>query len=406
MFNSRRVFAVTGLAVALAASWMAFGPGEAQKAEAQQAGGGQDVKDNLNQAAASVVAAAELSVHAARGEDEILQRLDYSIEALRILGVLGATDTGAQSEKLLDDVQAKVSPAAAEVVIRMRLARQLQHWSKLSKTEHEKALNRFVSDVQSEGLTPGHADLLLRLTDNLEMGNQGALAANAIKKLLPAFENSSEPSLQRRTPVLQGIVHRLELVGKPFELEGTLLDGAEFDWGQYRGKVVLVDFFANWCGICREEVPIILQAHRAYRNKGFEVVGVSVDKHPQLAEAYRQETGFGFPTLFSKDPRAMEWKSPMAVKYGVTSLPRAILVDQKGNVVETVARGERLIEHLRELLGPPGAPLGLGGLGEIDGVPTDDGSSEPSDVVPAAFEETADAPTDASEATAPAVPEN
>ncbi len=385
MTKSRRILALIAVSAAVVALWMACGPGEySRQAEAQQAANGQqDMQANLDQAAAAVVAAAEQGAHAARSEEQLLKRTDLSVEALRILGQLGARDTDAQAEKLLDDVQANASPAAAEVIIRMRLARKLQRWSQLSKTEREKAIDRFVSDVQNEGLTPGHADLLLRLADNLEMSNQQELAAQAVNALLPAFRDSTEPSVERRTPIMEGIAHRLNLVGKPFELEGTLLDGAEFDWSGYRGKVVLVDFFANWCGVCREEVPIILQAYRAYRDKGFEVVGVSLDEKPALAEAYRQETGFDFPTLFSSDPRAMEWKHPMATKYGVTSLPRAILVDQLGNVVDTIARGPRLIQHLRELLGPPST--GLGGLGDLNAEPPGE-SDDRSAVAPAAFE--------------------
>ncbi len=393
MNSSRRVFVLIAFVVAVFALWMAYGPGEnLQRAEAQEAGAGeQDMQANLDRAAESVIAAAAQGVHAAGSEDQLLERTDLSIEALRILGLLGASDIDAKAAKLLDEVQAKASPAAAEVIVRMRLARQLQQWSKLSAAEREKAINRFVSDVQAEGLTPGHADLLLRLTDNLEMGGQGKLAASAVTALLPAFKSSSEPSVQRRTPLMEGIVRRLDLVGKPFELEGDLLDGSEFDWDSYRGKVVLVDFFANWCGVCREEVPIILQCYQAYHDKGFEVVGVSLDKQAQLAEAYRQETGFEFPVLFSSDPRAMEWNSPLATKYGVTSLPRAILVDQQGNVVDTIARGERLLQNLQKLLGAP-----AGGLGE---------ASEDSGVVPASFNESADENDAAENSAAPAVPE-
>jgi thiol-disulfide isomerase/thioredoxin len=407
MMTRRRVFALIGIPVAVLVLWTALAPGDyAPEAQAQQAASDKgDMRANLNQAAESVVAAAMQGVSASRSEQQILERTDLSVEALRILGLLGASGTDMQATKLLDDVQAKVSPAAAEVLIRMRLARQLQRWSQLSSAERDKALKRFVSDVQSSGLTPGHADLLLRLTDNLEMGGQGALVANAIQELLPAFQNSTEPEIQRRTPVMQGIVHRLNLAGKPLELEGTLLDGSEFHWGAYRGKVVLVDFFANWCQVCREEVPITLQAYAAYKDKGFEVVGVSLDKQPQLAKMYQKETGFQFPTLFSSDSRAMEWKSPMAVKYGVTSLPRAILVDQQGNVVTTVARGERLIQHLHELLGPPGRGFG-GGVGQLDGQPTDDGTAGQSEVVPTSFDDSVQFGSEGGEAAVPSVPED
>jgi thiol-disulfide isomerase/thioredoxin len=286
-----------------------------------------------------------------------------------------------------------VSPAAAEVVIRMRLGRQLQRWSQLGKTEREKAINRFVSDVQSAGLTPGNAELLRRLSDNLEMGGQGNLAAHAIKELLPAFRSSTEPGLQRQAPLMEGIARRLELVGKPFELEGTLLDGSKFDWNAYRGKVVLLDFFQNSCVVCREEVPIALQVHAAYKDQGFDVVGVNLDDQPQLAEKFRKDTGFHFPTLFGDDT------PDLALKYGMITLPRAILVDQNGNVVSTVARGERLIQHLHELLGPPRGSIG--GIGQSTG---DDSSGDQSSVVPTSFDEPIQLGSEGDEAAAPSAP--
>jgi thiol-disulfide isomerase/thioredoxin len=236
------------------------------------------------------------------------------------------------------------------------------------------------------------------------MGGQRELAKRAVTELIPAFQNSTEPMIQRRRALMEGVARRLDLVGKPIELEGKTLDGKPFDWESYRGKVVLVDFFANWCQVCREEVPFVLQNYQAYHDKGFEIVGVSLDRYPQLAEQYRRQTGFMFPTLFSDNPQAMEWNSPLAVKYGVTALPRAILVDQEGNVVETNARGERLTEALRELLGPSaGAPRAVG---QSDEEPTG-ALGESKNVVPVDFEEQSDAAPSVEgieEEAAPAVP--
>jgi hypothetical protein len=65
-----------------------------------------------------------------------------------------------------------------------------------------------------------------------------------------------------------------------------------------------------------------------------------------------QQTGFQFPTLFSDDPNATGWDHPMGRKYGVTALPRAILVDKDGVIVSAEARGEELGARLQELLGP------------------------------------------------------
>lgn len=398
MIKLRRIFAVSAFAVVLFALW-SLGMLDGSHVAAQQAGGQKGMDANLAQAASSIVAAAEQGIQQAESEDQLLERLDLSIEALRIVGLLGAPNADDQASKLLDDAQAKASLQAAEVIVRMRLARRLQRWGELSQAEREEAMDRFVADVKASGLTPAHADLTMRLVDNLEMNGHGKIVGKALNELLPLFKSSSVPAIQRRATVVEGMVRRLNLVGQPLELEGTLLDGQPFDWESYRGKVVLVDFFANWCGVCREEVPTVLQAYKAYQGKGFEVVGVSLDKQPRFATMYQQETGFQFPTLFSSNPQAMEWNSPLAVKYGVTSLPRAILVDQQGNVVTTVARGRNLVRYLEKLLGPPANAIG--GAGEVE-APSEGGLVVDPNVVPASATEEVEVST---EAEAPAVPE-
>jgi thiol-disulfide isomerase/thioredoxin len=170
------------------------------------------------------------------------------------------------------------------------------------------------------------------------------------------FRAAEDPDTQRIAIVLEGIARRLTLLGKPMKLEGTLLNGKKFNWDDYRGKVVLVDFWNSGCVNCRAEAPNVLANYEAYRNKGFEVISVNLDEDPELAKMYIQETGFNFPTLFSFDPNATGWSHPMGRMYGVTKLPVVFLVDQNGIVVNTMAQGPLLGAHLRELLGAPSAP--------------------------------------------------
>ena len=103
-----------------------------------------------------------------------------------------------------------------------------------------------------------------------------------------------------------------------------------------------------------------------------------------------KQAGFKFPTLFSDDPSAKGWDNPMGRKYGVTALPRAILVDKEGDVVDTEARGQKLGMLLEELLGPAGAATD-GSTSQTDAAPEErsDELDTESDVVPTAFEQEA-----------------
>ena len=92
------------------------------------------------------------------------------------------------------------------------------------------------------------------------------------------------------------------------EITGTLLDGEPVDWESYRGKVVLVDFWATWCGPCRAEIPNVLEMYEAYHDKGFDVLGVSLDATPEAAEKYVAENKLPWSSIFPKneDERRVE----------------------------------------------------------------------------------------------------
>jgi thiol-disulfide isomerase/thioredoxin len=152
---------------------------------------------------------------------------------------------------------------------------------------------------------------------------------------------------------LEGTFRRLDLPGNQLELEGTLINGTKLDWASYRGKVVLVDFWASWCEPCRMEIPNIKRNLEAYKSKGFEVIGVCIDDDRAPAEAYIKEAGVSWPSLLGAKAGETGFDHPVARKYGVTGIPLAILVDRDGKVVSLLARGPLLEIQLRELLGEP-----------------------------------------------------
>jgi peroxiredoxin len=137
---------------------------------------------------------------------------------------------------------------------------------------------------------------------------------------------------------------KLEIVGQPLELSGTVVaDGSKFDWTKYRGKVVLVDFWATWCGPCVAELPNVRAAYDKYHEQGFDVVAISLDDDVAELKRFLAERKIPWTTLRDEG-------HPLAEKYGITAIPSTFLVGRDGKVLHVDLRGERLLEQLAEVM--------------------------------------------------------
>ena len=200
--------------------------------------------------------------------------------------------------------------------------------------------------------SPDDASLLQTATSlarRLErMPGGDAPARLALETCLPFLEKSTDPRLQAAAVAAAGTLRRLSLPGRPIEIEGTLLDGRRFDPASLAGKVVLVDFWATWCGPCVAEIPHVLALHEKYHDRGFTVVGVSLDEDLDALEAFVAERELPWPILVdAQTPNG--GTSLLATRYGISGIPTMILVGRDGNVISIEARGRRLEALVDEL---------------------------------------------------------
>jgi peroxiredoxin len=125
------------------------------------------------------------------------------------------------------------------------------------------------------------------------------------------------------------------------------LDGKEMELFKLRGKVVLIDFWASWCGPCRRENPNVRKLYSRFKNKGFEIYGVSLD-----SDAARWKGAVAADSLSWFHVSDLGgWQSSAAALYQVHSIPQTFLLDKNGRIVAKGLRGEQLEAKLEELLG-------------------------------------------------------
>ena len=101
--------------------------------------------------------------------------------------------------------------------------------------------------------------------------------------------------------------------------------GDNVSLAQLKGRVVMLNFWASWCGPCRQEMPLLDQMHKRYSALGFTLVGVNVDANSKDAEEWLSKTPVSFPVLFDRE-------SKVSAMYDVKAMPSTVFIDRKGNV--------------------------------------------------------------------------
>lgn len=166
------------------------------------------------------------------------------------------------------------------------------------------------------------------------------------KSFIQKFESTYPNELKE----LQGAISRLEsqtIGAEAPNLVGTAPDGSTVSLKDLRGKYVLLDFWASWCGPCRRENPNVVRVYQEYKDQGFDILGVSLDNKKENWVNAIEKDGLTWGHI--SDLKG--WASEHAKQYGVRSVPHTVLIDPKGRIIATRLRAHSLEEKLKELFG-------------------------------------------------------
>jgi thiol-disulfide isomerase/thioredoxin len=252
------------------------------------------------------------------------------LEFLTIMSVFGdAESTGA-----LESLAKATGPRAVDAKAAQQLA---AFWT---NPKDEAAQNKALDEMQKIAkANPKEDSVAMTLGKMAEMGPASKAITDRAETII-ATDLTGEMATQMAAQI-KGQRKMKDAVGKPVELAGTTVDGSKFTTKDWKGKVILVDFWATWCGPCIQELPRVKKIYLDQHAKGLEILGVSCDSDAaELKGFIDKNKDMPWPQLFDKDQNPkLEW-SPLAKEWGINAIPTMFLIDRKGVLRSVDARGD------------------------------------------------------------------